>query len=83
VTALLNEQLPTQEVTKMKASDPAILAHHQPAATMWGRGGKGYDEVSFAISDALAHAELQASAFWMSPTEPAGPPAKWRDGVRW
>jgi hypothetical protein len=50
VTALLNEQLPTQEVTKMKASDPAILAHHQPAATMWGRGGKDYDEVSFAIS---------------------------------
>ena len=40
----------------MKAEDHVVLAHHQPAATMWGRGGKDYDEVSFAISDALAHA---------------------------
>ena len=46
----------------MKASDPAILAHHQPAATMWGRGGKDYDEVSFAISDALAHAAQRLNA---------------------
>ena len=40
----------------MKASNHGILPHHQRAATMWGRGGKDYDEVSFAISDALAHA---------------------------
>ena len=46
----------------MKAGDPAILAHHQPAATMWGRGGKDYDEVSFAISDALAHAAQRLNA---------------------
>jgi hypothetical protein len=36
----------------MKASDQPILDHHQSAAAMWGRGGKKYDEVSFAISDA-------------------------------
>jgi SAM-dependent methyltransferase len=46
----------------MKASDPVILGHHQPAATMWGRGGKDYDEVSFAISDALAHAAQRLNA---------------------
>jgi SAM-dependent methyltransferase len=46
----------------MKASDPAILAHHQPAATMWGRGVKDYDEVSFALSDALAHAAQRLNA---------------------
>ena len=46
----------------MKASDHVILAHHQPAATMWGRGGKDYDEVSFAISDALAHAAQRLNA---------------------
>lgn len=40
----------------MKTGDPAVLAHHQAAATMWGRGGVHYDDVSFAISDALAHA---------------------------
>src|SRR5262249_22232466 len=36
--------------------------HHQPAAAMWGRGGKEYDEVSFAISDALAHAAQRLNA---------------------
>ena len=47
----------------MKAGDPAILAHHQPAATMWGRGGKDYDEVSFAHpQDALAHAAQRLNA---------------------
>lgn len=35
--------------------DP-ILEHNHHAAAMWGAGGKGYDDVSFAISDALAHA---------------------------
>ena len=29
---------------------------------MWGRGGKDYDEVSFAISDALAHAAQRLNA---------------------
>jgi ubiquinone/menaquinone biosynthesis C-methylase UbiE len=46
----------------MKASDHVIRAHHQPAATMWGRGGGNYDEVSFAISDALAHAAQRLNA---------------------
>lgn len=33
-----------------------VSEHNQPAADMWSSGGKGYDEVSFAISDALLHA---------------------------
>jgi hypothetical protein len=72
----------------MKAEDHVVLAHHQPAATMWGRGGKDYDEVSFAISDALAHAAQRLNAragelSLTSPREPAGPPATWRAGVQW
>jgi hypothetical protein len=86
VTSLIGGER-RQEVTNMKASDHVILAHHQPAATMWGRGCKDYDEVSFAISDALAHAaqrlNVQASVSWISPPEPAGPPAMWRDVVQW
>ena len=46
----------------MKAGDHAVLAHHQAAAAMWGRGGKHYDDVSFAISDALAHAAQRLNA---------------------
>src|SRR6476619_7305287 len=46
----------------MKASDHVIRAHHQPAATMWVRGGRNDDEVSFAISDALAHAAQRLNA---------------------
>src|SRR5262245_6067225 len=45
----------------MKAQDQ-VLAHHKSAATMWGRGGKAYDEVSFVISDALAHAAQRLNA---------------------
>ena len=33
-----------------------IRHHNRPAAVVWGTGGRYYDEVSFAISDALAHA---------------------------
>ena len=44
----------------MKASDHIVLAHHQPAATMWGRGGRDYDDV--AISDALAHSAQRLNA---------------------
>lgn len=40
----------------MNAVTGAILDHHRDAARMWGVGGRGYDNVSFAISDALAHA---------------------------
>ena len=48
----------------MRASDHAVRPYHQAVATMWGRGGRHYDDVSFAISDALAHAaqRLNASA---------------------
>lgn len=46
----------------MDASSEAVLAHHQAAATMWGRGGKFYDDVSFAISDALGHAAQRLNA---------------------
>jgi ubiquinone/menaquinone biosynthesis C-methylase UbiE len=46
----------------MKAGDQAILPHHRAAATMWARGGKHYDDVSFAISDALAHATQRLNA---------------------
>ena len=46
----------------MKASDHGVFPHHQRATTMWGRGGKAYDEVSFAISDALAHAAQRLNA---------------------
>ena len=46
----------------MKAGDRVILAYHEPTAAMWGRGGKGHDEVSFAISDALAHAAQRLNA---------------------
>jgi ubiquinone/menaquinone biosynthesis C-methylase UbiE len=45
----------------MKA-DQAVLPHHQAAAVMWGRGGRDYDNVSFAISDALAHAAQRLNA---------------------
>jgi SAM-dependent methyltransferase len=40
----------------MTANGRTIAEHHQAAATTWGLGGKHYDDVSFAISDALAHA---------------------------
>ena len=46
----------------MKVSDHAVLPHHEAAATMWGRGGEQYDDVSYAISDALAHAAQRLNA---------------------
>ncbi len=46
----------------MTAMTATILDHHQGAARMWGAGGKGYDNVSFAISDALAHAAQRLNA---------------------
>ncbi len=41
---------------------PAVLPHHEVAATLWSRGGAGYDNVSYAISDALAHAAQRLDA---------------------
>src|SRR6516225_1979399 len=46
----------------MKADSDAILAHHETPAAMWGRGGKHYDDVSFAVSDARAHAAQRLNA---------------------
>lgn len=39
-----------------------VLPHHQVAATLWSRGGAQYDNVSYAISDALAHAAQRLAA---------------------
>lgn len=46
----------------MHGMNEPVLAHNQAAATMWGLGGRAYDEVSFAISDALAHAAQRLGA---------------------
>jgi len=46
----------------MDVIDHAVMPHHEAAATMWGRGGKHYDDVSYAISDALAHAAQRLNA---------------------
>ena len=46
----------------MFASEQAVLTHHHHAAAMWDRGGRHYDDVSFAISDALAHAAQRLNA---------------------
>ncbi len=35
--------------------ESAVRPHNRDAALMWGAGGRHYDDVSFAISDALAH----------------------------
>lgn len=40
----------------MLASKDAVSDHNELAARMWGSGGRAYDDISFAISDALAHA---------------------------
>lgn len=42
-------------------SDP-IQTHHEGPAAMWSLGGRGYDNVSFAISDALGHAAQRLNA---------------------
>ena len=44
------------------ASTGVLLAHHKAAASMWDLGGKAYDEVSFGLSDALAHAAQRLNA---------------------
>ncbi len=35
---------------------PAIKAYHEEAAQAWDCGGRDYDNISFGVSDALAHA---------------------------
>lgn len=46
----------------MSISDEPVLTHHRAAAAMWGQGGKDYDDISFAISDALKHAGQRLDA---------------------
>src|SRR5262252_6256736 len=46
----------------MSTAGPKIQPHHEAAARMWGQGGRFYDDVSFAISDALAHAAQRLNA---------------------
>jgi len=46
----------------MQTIDDAILPHHHAAATMWDRGGKHHDNVSFAVSAALKHAAQRLNA---------------------
>jgi SAM-dependent methyltransferase len=42
-------------------ADP-VLPHHRAAASMWGQGGRSYDDISYGLSDALAHAAQRLSA---------------------
>lgn len=44
------------------SAEERILPHHRAAAEMWGQGGRAYDDVSYAISDALAHAAQRLNA---------------------
>jgi ubiquinone/menaquinone biosynthesis C-methylase UbiE len=46
----------------MEISHNALLPGQKAAATIWGCGGRHYDEVSFAVSDALAHAAQRLNA---------------------
>ncbi|HKJ63115.1 MAG TPA: methyltransferase domain-containing protein [Hyphomicrobiales bacterium] len=50
------------ETAIMNEANDTILAHNQAAAKMWGLGGKAYDNVSFAIADALKHGVQRLSA---------------------
>ena len=50
------------ENTDNAGSADRVLSHRRAAASMWGRGGRFYDDISFGISDALAHAAQRLSA---------------------
>jgi SAM-dependent methyltransferase len=39
-----------------------VVTQNQAAASMWSRGGRHYDDISFAISDALGHAAQRLNA---------------------
>lgn len=39
-----------------------VLPHNRVAAETWGSGGRAYDEISFGIGDALAHAAQRLNA---------------------
>lgn len=44
-----------QQITTSSAA-AVIKPHNEKAAQMWGLGGRAYDNISFGVSDALAHA---------------------------
>jgi SAM-dependent methyltransferase len=46
----------------MTVTEQRIMPHHQEAASMWGLGGRFYDEISFGVSDALGHAAQRLNA---------------------
>jgi SAM-dependent methyltransferase len=46
----------------MERDMPVVLPHHETAASAWGQGGRAYDDISFGLSDALAHAAQRLSA---------------------
>lgn len=46
----------------MISEQSAILPYNQAAAKVWNAGGRHYDDVSYAISDALAHAAQRLDA---------------------
>ena len=46
----------------MQRSGATVQPHHDAAARMWGKGGRSYDDISFVISDALAHAAQRLNA---------------------
>lgn len=52
----------TEAQNNAGAGAAAVLPHHQAAAALWGRGGAHYDNVSYAISDALSHAAQRLDA---------------------
>src|SRR5690348_1767322 len=43
------------------AMNSRILDHNRLAAEMWDAGGRSFDDISFAISDALGHAAQRLS----------------------
>ncbi len=48
--------------TPTSTSTSRIEPHHEAAARSWGQGGRAYDDISFVLSDALAHAAQRLDA---------------------
>jgi SAM-dependent methyltransferase len=46
----------------MHGTRPSILSSNEPAARMWSAGGSAYNDISFGICDALAHAAQRLNA---------------------
>lgn len=42
--------------TSASNTENRVAAHHQAAAGVWSLGGEAYNDISFGLSDALAHA---------------------------